>query len=274
MTTASAAASYPLARERNAILASLLLLAAGAWALLVWRWAIMDDGDMMSLTMGMSAPLFIAIWIAMMVAMMFPTAAPMILTFARVQSNRREQGRPFVPAWIFVGSYLVVWTLAGLVAFAAATGIEALAGRVDWLSDNAGRIGGGVIVLAGLYQLSPLKRACLTKCRAPHSFILTSWRDGNWGAFRMGAEHGLFCLGCCWLLFVILFPLGMMNVGAMALITLLIFAEKSTPIGRQMATLASLGLVVFGAIVLFVPDLLPTVMSADGGQSMDGMGQM
>lgn len=264
---------YLVLRERNLILVSLLLLAAGAWALLALQSANMND-DMMSLTMGMGAPLFIAIWVTMMVAMMFPTAAPMIMTFARVQENRETQGRAFVPTWIFVGSYVVVWTLAGVLAFGAATGLEVLAGRSDWLSDNAGRIGGAVIVLAGLYQLSPLKRACLTKCRTPYTFILSSWRDGHWGAFRMGAGHGLYCLGCCWLLFVILFPLGMMNVGAMALITLLIFAEKSTPIGRQMATLAALSLVVFGAVVLFMPELLPTVMSSNGGPATDGMNGM
>ncbi len=274
MATTTATADAPFVRERNLILASLLLLSAAAWSLLVWQWAVMGGDDMMSLTMGMGAPLFIAIWVAMMVAMMFPTAAPMIMMFARVQTKRQEQGRPFVPVWIFVGSYLVVWSLTGLLAYGVAVGLQGLTDRSDWLSSNAGRIGGGVIVLAGLYQLSPLKRACLTKCRTPLTFILSSWRDGHWGAFRMGAEHGLYCLGCCWLLFVILFPLGIMNVGAMALITLLIFAEKSTPIGRQTATFASLVLVVFGAIVVFVPELLPTVMSTSGSSSgMDSMGR-
>ena len=261
--------SYPLIRERNLILASLLALAAGGWALLVWQ-AAMTDGDM-SLTMGLGAPLFIAIWVAMMVAMMFPTAAPMILTFARVHENKRLQGRPFVPTWVFVSSYLVVWTVFGVIAFGVAIGLEGLADRSGWVSDNAGRIGGGVIVLAGLYQLSPLKRACLTKCRTPLSFILGSWRDGHWGSFRMGLEHGTYCLGCCWLLFVILFPLGMMNVGAMALITLLIFAEKSTPVGRQTGAFAALALITYGALVVFVPGLLPTFMDTSSVDSMGGM---
>jgi predicted metal-binding membrane protein len=261
-TTAS---SYPLVRERNVILATLLLLAAGAWALLVWQWAT-SDGDM-SLTMGMGAPLFIAIWVAMMVAMMFPTAAPMVLTFARVHETRKAQGRPFVSTWVFTASYLVVWTLFGMLAYGVAVGLGDLADQSAWLMNNAARIGGGVLILAGLYQLSPLKYACLSKCRTPLSFILSSWRDGYAGSFRMGMEHGLYCLGCCWMLFVILFPLGVMNVGAMALITLLIFAEKSTPIGRQTAQFASLGLIAYGALVVFVPDLLPTMMSMDGGSS-------
>jgi predicted metal-binding membrane protein len=267
---ATTTASYPLLRERNAILAALLVLAAGAWALLVWQWAT-SDGDM-SLTMGMGAPLFIAIWVAMMVAMMFPTAAPMILTFARVHAGAKARGRPFVPTWVFTSSYLVVWTLFGVLAYGVAVGLDGLANQSGWLMDNAARIGGGVLVLAGLYQLSPLKYACLSKCRTPFAFILTSWRDGYLGSFRMGLEHGLYCLGCCWMLFVILFPLGMMNVGAMALITLLIFAEKSTPFGRQIAGFAALGLVAYGALVIFMPDLLPTMTM--GGSSNTGMSGM
>ena len=256
MTTAL---SYPLPRERNLIIASLLVLAAGAWALLVWRSASSDE-DMMGLTMGVGAPLFIAIWVAMMVAMMFPTAAPMIFTFARVHAGKRQRGQPFVPTWVFVSSYLAVWTLFGFLAYGAAVGAERLAEQSMWVMDNAARFGGGVLVLAGLYQLSPLKYACLSRCRTPLSFILGSWRDGYAGSFRMGLEHGAYCLGCCWLLFVILFPLGMMNVAAMAGITLLIFAEKSLRGGRQMAQLAALALIAYGALVVFVPNALPTMM--------------
>lgn len=252
-------ASYPLPRERNLILASLLALAAAAWAILVWQSAVADD-EMMGLTMGMGAPIFLAIWVAMMVAMMFPTAAPMILMFARVQAGRRQRGQTFVPTWLFVSSYLVVWTAFGALAYVVAVGAEDLADRSMWLMDNAARIGGGVLVTAGLYQLSPLKRSCLSKCRTPLDFILHSWREGQAGAFRMGLEHGAYCLGCCWLLFVILFPLGVMNVAAMAVITLLIFAEKSLPLGRQIGGLAAAALVAYGALVVFLPDALPTML--------------
>ena len=252
--------SYPLRGQRNLILASLLVLAAAAWALLAWQ-AMADDGQMaMGLTMGMAAPLFIAMWVAMMVAMMFPTAAPMILMFARVHAGKQERGQPFVPTWVFVTSYMVVWTLSGLLAYAVAVGVERLADQSMWLMGNAARFGGGVLVLAGLYQLSPLKRSCLSKCRTPLAFVLGSWRDGYIGSFRMGLEHGAYCLGCCWLLFVILFPLGVMNVGAMVAITLLIFAEKSLPIGREIAHLAAVALVAYGALVVFLPEALPTMM--------------
>ena len=251
--------SYPLRRERNLILGTLLVLAAAAWAVLIWQAQIADEEDM-GLTMGMSAPLFIAIWAAMMVAIMFPTAAPMILTFARVQASREERGQVFVPTWLFVSSYLLLWIASGVLAYVAASVGDSLAEDSMWLMDNASRIGGVVLVLAGLYQLSPLKTTCLGKCRTPMSFILGSWRDGQGGAIRMGFEHAAYCFGCCWLLFVILFPLGMMNIAAMALITLLIFAEKSLAIGRHAAKAAAVALVLYGVIVVAMPDALPIMM--------------
>jgi len=248
-----------LQRERSLILGGLLVLAALAWALLIWQSRTMSN-QAMGLTMGMSALLFIAIWIVMMVAMMFPTAAPMILMFSKIYTSKRQQELPFVPTWVFVSAYLLVWSLCGVVAYPLAVGIEQLAGQSMWLMDNAARLGGVVLLLAGLYQLSPLKDICLSKCRTPLQFILSSWHDGYGGAFRMGLEHGAFCLGCCWLLFVILFPLGIMNIAVMALVTALIFAEKVLPIGRQISKLAGAGLIVYAALIMFLPAALPVGM--------------
>lgn len=250
---------YPLPRARNLIIAALLVLAAAAWALIAWQSSVNDD-EMMGPTMGMAAPVFLAIWVAMMIAMMFPTAMPMILTFARVQAGKAARDQATVPVGIFVAAYLLVWVIFGAAAFAVASAGEALADRSMWLMDSAPRIGGVVLIAAGIYQLSPLKRICLSKCRSPMSWLLNSWRDGSGGALRMGVEHGVYCLGCCWLLFVILFPLGMMNIAAMAVITLLIFAEKSLPISRAAGMLAALGLVAYGAVVLASPNVLPTMM--------------
>jgi predicted metal-binding membrane protein len=250
-------------RERNLILAALLVLSAAAWGLLVWRARVAEMAGT-GPTMGMGAAVFLALWVAMMVAMMFPTAAPMILVFARVQAGRRQKGDVFVPTWIFVAGYLLVWTLFGVAAYALAVGAERLADSSMWLMENAPRIGGLAILLAGLYQLSPLKRACLARCRTPLDWIMSSWRDGRRGAFRMGIEHGAYCLGCCWLLFVILFPLGMLNVAAMAVITLLIFAEKSTSWSQGVRRTAAWALVAYGALVLFRPELLPTVVPGVG----------
>ena len=248
-----------LQRERYLILGVLFVLAALAWGLLIWQ-APMMNNQAMGLTMGMSALLFIAIWAVMMVAMMFPAAAPMILMFSAVYAGKRRQEQPYVPTWIFVSAYLLVWTLSGVLVYFLAIGVEKLAGQSMWLMENATRISGIILVIAGLYQLSPLKNVCLSKCRTPLQFLLTSWHDGYAGAFRMGIEHGVFCLGCCWLLFVILFPLGLMNLAVMALVTALIFAEKALPIGRQISQLAGVGLIVYGVIVLFLPAALPMGM--------------
>lgn len=250
----------PLARERTLILGLLLLLAAAAWGLLAWQSLTRTEQMAMTPTMGMAAPLFLGIWVAMMVAIMFPTAAPMVLMFAWVQARKRQQEQVFVPTWVFVGAYMVVWTLLGVMAYAVAVGAEYLGGQSAWLMDNAGRIGGVVLLAAGLYQLTPLKYRCLSQCRSPLAFVMASWREGYGGAFRMGLEHGLYCAGCCWLLFVLLFPLGMLNVAAMAVITALIFAEKSLPVGHQLSRVAAVVLAAYGVLVLFVPAALPTMM--------------
>src|SRR4051812_20674619 len=147
-------------------------------------------------TMGLRAPLFLAIWVVMMVAMMFPAAAPMILTFHRVQANKRQRGEAFVATWVFIAAYTAVWALSGVAAFAGAFAAEALATHFRLSMATAARIGGIVFLLAGLYQLTPIKDMCLSKCRTPISFIMTSWRDGTIGAIRMGLLHGTYCLGC------------------------------------------------------------------------------
>jgi predicted metal-binding membrane protein len=258
------APDYPLGRERNIILFALLGLAAAAWAVIIQQaWA--SDGMAMGLTMGMGAVVFLAIWVTMMVAMMFPTAAPMILVFARIHRAKRSKGKLSVPTWVFVSAYLLMWALFGVVAYAGAIGGERLVEHSAWIMENAARIGGGLLILAGIYQLTPLKHACLSRCRSPLEFILSSWQDGYAGAFRMGLEHGAYCLGCCWMLFVILFPLGMMNIGAMALITLLIFAEKSLSWGSSVAKFAAVGLVGYGVLVWIDPVLLPTVVGPGSG---------
>ena len=265
--------SERLALSRAIILGLLLALAAAAWALLAWQ-AAGGDTDMVmgSPTMGLRAPLFLAIWVVMMVAMMFPTAAPMILTFHAVQAGKRRRGEAFVATWVFVAAYMLVWTLSGVAAYAGAVAAEAVAARTALSPAGAAWIGGGVLIIAGVYQLTPLKDVCLAKCRTPIGFIMTSWRDGVGGALRMGVLHGVYCLGCCWLLFVILFPLGIMNITAMAVITLVVFAEKTKPWGRPVARAAAVALIAYGGAILIVPQALPTFvpMAPMSGGGMSG----
>lgn len=255
-----------------AILALLLVMAALCWIALAWPWP--EGGMDMTPTMGLSLAPFLLIWIVMMVAMMFPTAAPIILTFHRIQARRAGRA-PFLAAWVFVAGYLLLWTLSGILAFGLARGAEAWAAASAIPPDTIARLGGAMLIAAGLYQLTPLKTLCLTTCRTPVSFIMTSWRPGAAGAFRMGWLHGLYCLGCCWLLFAILFPLGMMNVAAMAAVTILIGVEKTAPWGRWGSRVAAILLVAAGAAVLGRPTLLPTYpasqpMQMDMDEPMDG----
>ena len=236
------------------VLAPLLILAAAAWAVLIWQAGMMNG---MGLTMGMDIGVFLAVWVVMMLAMMFPATAPMNLAFARVQRARGSFGRACVPPWIFVGAYLLVWTLFGGLSYLGANAASELAQQIPWLLRNATRIGGGLLVVAGLYQFTPVKRICLAQCCKPQKFMLEGWRDGRAGAFRLGLSHGLSCLRANWLLCVLLFPLGLMNIAAMTVLTGLICAEKCFPQAERIAWGAGLVLVLYGTLVIVVPAALP-----------------
>jgi predicted metal-binding membrane protein len=260
--------SGALARPRAVILGALLVFSAIGWGLVVWQSAsdssmpMHGAGEMsLDLTMGMAAPVFLAMWVAMMVAMMVPAATPMILLFDRVERGKRERGRSYVPTAYFVGAYLAIWTAFGAVAFMLAVGIDRLAVDTDWIMSQWERLGGLLLIAAGLYQLSPLKDICLSKCQSPMSFLMTSWRDGKVGAIQMGILHGAYCVGCCWLLFVILLPLGVMNVAAMVVIALLVLGEKTLPVGSRLARVAAVVLVIYGVVVTLVPAALPTTVT-------------
>ena len=189
-------------------------------------------------------------WWVMMVAMMLPGAAPMILLFALVNRKSYEKGGPFVPTAVFAGAYLVVWGGFSAVAVTLQWALE----RGELLSPTmASRntvFGSAVLVLAGVYQLSPLKHACLRYCRGPIDFISRHWRTGGWGAFHMGVHHGLYCLGCCWALMALLFFGGIMNLYWIAGLALFVLLEKTIPPGHWLASISGLGLLVWGAVLL------------------------
>ncbi|HEY2538740.1 MAG TPA: DUF2182 domain-containing protein [Stellaceae bacterium] len=206
------------AAQRNLVLLLVLSTAAACWAWLLAQGRLegpgMSEGmAMASPTMGLPAAAFLTISTIMMVAMMFPVAAPMILAFHHIQLGRRAHGEAFVSTWLFVVGYAAVWAGAGIAAYLGAVAAETIGARTGLSASSAARIGGGLLIAAGLYQLTPAKHTCLSKCRAPIGFIATAWRDGGWGALRMGTLHGALYFGCCWLLMVILFPLGIMNFG-------------------------------------------------------------
>ena len=200
---------------------------------------------------------FTGIWVTMMAAMMLPSAAPMMLLFHRVSSERAKRGQTSVPVWLFCLSYLAVWTLYGLAAYGLFRLIVHFDfGFLDW--DRAGPyVAGGAIVAAGLYELTPLKSVCLRHCRTPLHFVLGHWREGRLGAVRMGAEHGAYCVGCCWGLMIVLFALGVMSLTWMVLVAVLILAQKVLPRGERLTRVFAAVFIAAGIWVAAAPGSVP-----------------
>ena len=263
----------PLTRI-NPVWVAILLLAGAfvTWIVTIDRMRGMDDGPGTDLG-GLGW--YLGIWVTMMAAMMLPSVAPMVFAFARVTGQRAERGQAaFVPTWVFMAGYVGVWTAYGLVAYGIWRVVEALDfGFLAW--DRGGPyVAGGAVIAAGLYQLTPIKEVCLRHCRGPLHFFLHGWRSGRLGALRMGAEHGLYCVGCCWGLFIILFAVGVMSLFWMAVVAGVIFAEKVLPRGPQLSKVFALAFVVFGIWIAAAPDSVPglTEPGSNPSMQMDRMG--
>ena len=208
---------------------------------------------------------FVGVWIVMMAAMMLPAVSPTVALYARM-TRERGLARPLA----FMSGYLVVWGAAGVVAY----GLFAIGKRVlgpDLAWHSSGRwLAGGLLAGAALYELTPLKDACLGKCRSPFGFLMGAWRDGVRGAGDMGAKHGAWCLGCCWALMIALFALGVMSLVWMAVVATLITVEKVLP-WRRIAVWSTTGLLFALAIgVLAAPGAIPGFV-IPGGPTMGGM---
>ena len=197
-------------------------------------------------------PLFL-MWIEMMVAMMIPSAAPMILTFATVNRNRREQERPYVSTGMFLLGYLVVWAGFSALAALAQWTLHARALLSPMMVSTSPVFGGVLLIVAGIFQWTPLKNACLAHCRSPLSFMLTDWREGKAGAFVMGLKHGAYCTGCCWFLMALLFVAGVMNLWWIALIAVFVLLEKVVPRGLLVGRIAGALLVTWGTWMMVKP---------------------
>jgi len=221
-------------------------------AAIAWLITIRQSGSIgMGTIAMMTAALFLVTWLVMMVAMMFPSVAPMTLAFA---SFTRSRGEGFVPTAVFVLGYLLVWTAVGIVPLAI---LEALNGiwmtPPSWLP----QAGGAVIILAGIYQFTPLKDTCLRACRSPLGFVMThNFGGGLPAALRAGASHGLYCLGCCWALMAVLAVLGLMNIAWMAVIAAAFFIEKNVRRGELLPRAVGVACVVAGLAILAWPALL------------------
>ncbi|MDQ3936737.1 MAG: DUF2182 domain-containing protein [Actinomycetota bacterium] len=251
-------------RAQFVLVGALLALAAGAWLVTGDRMGGMES--MPGMDLG-SVGFYVTVWVVMMAAMMFPSVAPTVLMYDRLREGHRRRGRGAGAdaTALFVVGYLLVWTAAGLAAY----GLLELGRAIDpaflaW--DDGGRyVTGGVIVAAAIYQLTPLKRACLVKCRSPMMFLAERWRHGRGGALELGSRHGAWCLGCCWALMAALFAVGVMSLGWMALVAALIAGEKLLPRPRAARMAVAALLLALGLGVALVPADVPGFAEPNGG---------
>lgn len=236
-----------LLRNERASAAACIALAAGtALAYLLANAAVdMDAVASSRLRYALVMPL---VWWAMMGGMMLPSAAPMILLFATFNVRQREAGRPHAPAAVFTAGYLLVWGAFSVLAAAVQAGFESAGALASAMTGaSSGWLAGGLLLGAGVYQLTPLKGACLRHCRSPLQFAVGRWRPGWRGALRMGMEHGLYCMGCCWLLMALLFVGGMMSLYWVLGIAAYVLLEKHAPAGPWLSRGSGIALVASGA---------------------------
>ena len=257
-TTTASPLEHALRRDRVVVVAAIVIIAAIAWAYTVYLAEFgMGTGDM-QIGMGMAMAdlrpwsgadfaLMYVMWLVMMVAMMAPSAAPMLLMFAAVNRKRRERAAPYVPTMVFLAGYVIVWGAFSLAATMGNFGLHqaSLLSSIMGAS-TSGYLGGALLLVAGVFQWSPLKYACLKQCRTPMGFMMTSWRDGQGGALRMGLQHGAYCLGCCWAVMLLLFVLGIMNLVWIAALAAFVLAEKVAPRGEWVSRATGVLMVGWG----------------------------
>ncbi len=257
MTQSESSVESLLKRDRLVIAVGIVGLTALAWAYLVYLardMGGMDQGMMMaqmrSWTIADFGFMFL-MWAVMMVGMMVPTAAPMVLLFAANSRRLREQQQPYVPTAVFLSGYVVVWSGFAVTATAGNWALHVNDLLSSMMGESASAyLGGGLLIAAGLFQLSPLKYVCLKHCRSPLSFLTNDWREGSWGAFNMGLRHGAFCVGCCWILMGLLFVLGIMNLIWIAVLAAFVLLEKVAPAGQYVGMTAGVLLIIWGVLLV------------------------
>jgi predicted metal-binding membrane protein len=256
-----------LRRDRIVIVLALTLLTAFAWSYLLWLSADltvggMDMGDfrMILSGMGLMVPahtpwramefaFLFAMWTVMMVGMMTPSAAPMIVMYARMGRQTETQGTPFAATVWFTAGYFLVWVAFALLATLVQWALERTALLDSWMASTSNVLAGLLFVAAGSYQWTRLKDVCLTQCQRPFAFLMRQggFRRDAPGSLVLGLGHGAYCVGCCWVLMTLLLVGGVMNVLWIALLALLVLLEKATPFGRQIAPVAGVVLIAAGA---------------------------
>jgi predicted metal-binding membrane protein len=254
-----------LRRDRWVVVATLVMVIIAAWIWIVFgagtgttavamtQMAGMPDMDMMMQravwTPGYAGLIF-AMWWVMMLAMMLPSATPMLLLFARINRTQKVRDRPYVATGFFAVGYVTAWGGFSLLAAGLQWGLEQLDLLGPMMTATNYQLGGGILLAAGLWQLTPLKGVCLRHCRSPLSFLAQQWRPGRLGAFRMGIKHGAYCLGCCWFLMGLLFFGGIMNLFWIAGLALFVLLEKTIPLGHWFSRIAGVSFAAWGVLLL------------------------
>jgi predicted metal-binding membrane protein len=248
-------------RDRLLISTCLVLITAIAWVYLLHlarQMASSTAYDAMMTQMGMAmdrpwtaADIFFTfvMWAVMMVGMMSGAAAPVLLLFAAARTTRGEP-RVQLMVLMFGLGYLAVWAGFSACAAMAQWALHQAAILSPGMATSSPRVGGAILIIAGVYQLTPWKGACLAHCRSPLGFLMSNWREGRLGAFRMGMRHGTYCLGCCWALMCVLFVVGVMNLVWVAALTGFVLLEKIGPAGAVVARVAGAAMVVVGMVVI------------------------
>ena len=201
-------------------------------------------------TVGYAVVIFFMWWV-MMFGMMLPSAAPLLLLFARMMRKEKDKGAPYVPTGVFALGYVIMWAAFSAIATGAQWGLEASGLLSGIMVGTSAVLGAGLLIAAGVWQLTPWKNACLRHCRSPIGFLSAHWRPGRTGAFKMGLVHGAFCLGCCWFLMALLFYGGVMNLYWIIGLALYILIEKLLPAGARIGQLTGVILIAWGATLLF-----------------------
>lgn len=241
--------------DRWFVVGTLGVMVALGWGYMAYQAGAMHDsmhhaaGHVMPPWNAQTYLIALLMWCVMMVAMMLPAAAPMILTFARVRRQRQAASHPAVPTAVFVAGYLTIWSVFSVAAAAAQWALHDRA-LLSMMDEAVPLLAAGLLLVAGAFQWTKLKDACLEKCRTPLTFLATEWREGPWGAFLMGARHGLFCMGCCWALMLLMFVGGVMNLLWMAGLAAYMLAEKMLPGGQTLSRAAGVFLIAAGFGVL------------------------
>ena len=250
--------------DRAIVVAIMLAVILASWAYLLVG-VDMPMPEMPGMAMPMDMPVWttgyfaltLLMWMAMMTAMMLPSAMPMLLFYDSIARKRGAQTTAVGSTSLFGLGYLVVWLGFSIGAVLLQYAFDKASLLSPMMEITSIALAGVILVSAGVYQWTPLKQSCLRQCRSPLDFIMTRWRGGNRGAFQMGLRHGMLCLGCCWMLMLLLFVGGVMNVAWIAGIALFVMVEKLAPAGHWIGKVASLVLIVWGAAVLV--SLVPTV---------------